>query len=91
MLLVGVGTAVAQQLSGTDALFYNYVKAADAVGFSRLWKVYATLVGFGTCKLITAFASMYLLDTVGPVWKSNFGRPTPSTRCCTYNCVCSMA
>ena len=65
MLLVGVGTAVAQQLSGTDALFYNYVKAADAVGFSRLWKVYATLVGFGTCKLITAFASMYLLDTVG--------------------------
>ena len=30
MLLVGVGTAVAQQLSGTDALFYNYVKAADA-------------------------------------------------------------
>ena len=65
MLLVGVGTAVAQQLSGTDALFYNYVKAADAVGFSRLWKVYATLVGFGTCKLLTAFASMYLLDTVG--------------------------
>ncbi len=91
MLLVGVGTAVAQQLSGTDALFYNYVKAADAVGFSRLWKVYATLVGFGTCKLITAFASMYLLDTVGTCVEIKFGRPTPSTRCCTYNCVWSMA
>ena len=24
------------------------------------------------------------------VWKSNFGRPTPSTRCCPYNYVCSM-
>ena len=42
---------------GTDALFYERVKAADAIG-SRLWKgVYATLVGFGTCKLLTAFAS----------------------------------
>ena len=75
MLLVGVGTAVAQQLSGTDALFYNYVKAADAVGFSRLWKVYATLVGFGTCKLITAFASMYLLDTVGTCVEIKFWAP----------------
>ena len=65
MLLVGIGAAVAQQLSGIDAVFYNYVQAADAVGFGRLWKVYATLVGFGTCKLLTAFASMYLLDTVG--------------------------
>ena len=73
--LVGVGTAVAQQLSGTDALFYNYVKAADAVGFSRLWKVYATLVGFGTCKLITAFASMYLLDTVGTCVEIKLGAP----------------
>ena len=26
-----------------------------------------------------------------PVWKSNFGRPTPSTRCCLRSCVCSMA
>ena len=26
-----------------------------------------------------------------PVWKSNFGRPTPSTRCFPRNCVCSMA
>ena len=66
---------VAQQLSGTDALFYNYVKAADAVGFSRLWKVYATLVGFGTCKLITAFASMYLLDTVGTCVEIKFWAP----------------
>jgi GTPase SAR1 family protein len=26
-----------------------------------------------------------------PVWKSNFGRPTPSTRCCLRSCICSMA
>ena len=25
------------------------------------------------------------------VWNSNFGRPTPSTRCCLRSCVCSMA
>ena len=25
------------------------------------------------------------------VWKSNFGRPTPSTRCYLRSCVCSMA
>jgi hypothetical protein len=25
------------------------------------------------------------------VWKSSFGRPTPSTRCCLRSCVCSMA
>ena len=27
----------------------------------------------------------------GPVWKSNFGRPTPSTRGCPNNCGRSMA
>ena len=26
-----------------------------------------------------------------PVWKSNFGRLTPSTRCCLRSCICSMA
>ena len=31
-------------------------------------------------------------DDVGrPVWNSNFGRPTPSMRCCLRSCVCSMA
>ena len=27
----------------------------------------------------------------GAVWKSNFGRPTPSTRRRPHNCICSMA
>ena len=36
---------------------------------------------------ITAFAERW----PGPVWKSNFGRPTPSTRCCPRHCVCAMA
>ena len=26
-----------------------------------------------------------------PVWKLNFGRPTPSTRCFLRSCLCSMA
>ena len=26
-----------------------------------------------------------------PVWKSNFGCPSPSTRCFLRNCVCAMA
>ena len=30
-------------------------------------------------------------DEYDAVWKSNFGRPTPSTRCCLSSCVCSMA
>ena len=38
-----------------------------------------------------AWTDVYLTEQFGPVWKSNFGRPTPSTRCCLWNCVCSMA
>jgi len=34
------------------------------------------------CSLESVFTGMV------PVWKSTFGRPTPSPRCC---CVCSMA
>ena len=37
----------------------------------------------------------HLVDDVevalAPVWKSNFGRPTPSTRRRPRNCICSMA
>ena len=31
------------------------------------------------------------VDTFEAVWKSNFGRPTPSTRRYPRNCICSMA
>ena len=30
-------------------------------------------------------------DEYDAVWKSNVGRPTPSTRCCLRSCICSMA
>ena len=32
-----------------------------------------------------------VLRVPGPVWKSNFGRPTPSMRRRPRNCICSMA
>jgi putative MATE family efflux protein len=36
-------------------------------------------------------AARRVADRCMAVWKSNFGRPTPSTRCCFRSCVCSMA
>mmetsp|Transcript_33754 Transcript_33754/g.103575 ORF Transcript_33754/g.103575 Transcript_33754/m.103575 type:complete len:443 (+) Transcript_33754:494-1822(+) len=65
ILLVGIGTAVAQQMSGTDAIFYNYVASLRAIGVGKNWKIYATLVAFGVLKISVALISMRLLDTVG--------------------------
>ena len=44
-------------------------------------------------KLTPLFVSQPALSDYkfAPVWKSNFGRPTPSTRCCLRSCVCSTA
>ena len=36
---------------------------------------------------VLAYMGLSLL----PVWKSNFGCPTPSARCCLRSCVCSTA
>ena len=36
-------------------------------------------------------AARRVADRCKAVWKSNFGRPTPLTRCCFRSCVCSMA
>ena len=41
--------------------------------------------------LRVAVAAPPPLADAQPVWKSNFGRPTPSTRCFLRSCVCSMA
>merc|ERR1719487_1115176 len=38
-----------------------------------------------------SFFSRRALLAATCVWKSNFGRPTPSTRCCLRSCVCAMA
>ena len=35
--------------------------------------------------------SIKLAISLMPVWKSNFGRPTPSRQCCLSSCICSMA
>ncbi len=38
-----------------------------------------------------AWTDVYLTEQFGPVWKSNVGRPTPSTRRSCRDCVGSMA
>ena len=50
------------------------------------WKYVPLKLTNGNSLSLMADVAMHM-----PVWKSNFGRPTPSTRCCPYNCVCSMA
>ena len=65
LLLVGVGAAVAQQLSGIDAVFYNLIFAVEAVGVERTWVAYSILLGLGVTKLATALLSCHLLDSVG--------------------------
>ena len=41
--------------------------------------------------LRVAVAAPPPLADAQPVWKSNLGRPTPSTRCFLRSCVCTMA
>ena len=41
--------------------------------------------------LRVAVAAPPPLADAQPVWKSNFGRPTPSARCFLRSCVCTMA
>jgi len=55
----------ARRMSGTDAIFYNYVASLRAIGVGKNWKIYATLVAFGVLKISVALISMRLLDTVG--------------------------
>ncbi|KAH8059489.1 hypothetical protein JL720_13846 [Aureococcus anophagefferens] len=47
ILLVGVGAAVAQQLSGCDAIFYNFLFSLEAVGINSTWISYSILLGLG--------------------------------------------
>ena len=65
ILLVGVGAAVAQQLSGCDAIFYNFLFSLEAVGINSTWISYSILLGLGVVKLCTAILSCHLLDSVG--------------------------
>lgn len=65
ILIVGIGTAVCQQLSGIDAVFYNFLFALEATGVETTWKLYGMLLGLGVVKLGTALLSCHLLDSVG--------------------------
>ena len=45
-------------------------------------------------KLVKYFETKYApykVEMCEAVWKSNFRRPTPSTRCCFRSYVCAMA
>ena len=63
----------------------------------RSWTLKATAIALrGTLHSVTASAplvawGMFFFATIEsfPAWKSKFGRPTPSTRCCLRSCVCS--
>jgi hypothetical protein len=41
--------------------------------------------------LISTQVLTYMGLSLLPVWKSNFGCPTPSARCCLHSCICSTA
>merc|ERR1719487_2007865 len=60
------------------------------------FRSFSSLAFFSAAALTFAFSSRSFFSrrallAATCVWKSNFGRPTPSTRCCLRSCVCSMA
>ena len=65
MLLVGVGTAIAQQAVGIDAILYFMVFILDQSGItSRVTQMWI-LVGLGLVKLCVIFVAGLLLDKTG--------------------------
>ena len=65
ILIVGIGAAVAQQINGCDAVFFNFLFALEATGISTVWVAYGVLLGLGVVKLLTAVLCSHLLDSVG--------------------------
>lgn len=65
MLLVGIGTAIAQQAVGIDALQYYLVDVLDSSGLHSERMQSFILVCLGGVKLAVIFASGYLFDTRG--------------------------
>lgn len=64
MAMVGVGTAVAQMLSGVDPVVYQFIFALGDVGLGGS-AAYGLLVGLGVVKLATAVLAASILDKVG--------------------------
>ena len=65
MLLVGVGTAIAQQAVGIDAILYFMVFILDQSGITSRVAQMWILVGLGLVKLCVIFVAGLLLDKTG--------------------------
>ncbi|KAJ8606622.1 hypothetical protein CTAYLR_008376 [Chrysophaeum taylorii] len=65
MVLVGVGTAISQQIVAVDAVLYEFLFAADAIGITSTVAQYGLLAGLGFLKLCAALVSARFLDKVG--------------------------
>lgn len=65
MLLVGVGVAAAQQLSGIDAIFNVFLFTAEDAGIKRLSVQYSCLVIVGLIKLCCALYAAKVIDFQG--------------------------
>lgn len=65
VVLVGVGTAVSQQLSGIDPVLFEFVFIVNDIGITSGSSAYALLVVLGVMKLVAAIAAARLLDRVG--------------------------
>ena len=55
--------------------------------FQRIYALFGSHATYG----VFADVIPFLTWARSCVWKSNFGCPTPSTRCCPRHCVCAMA
>ena len=72
-----------------------FSKNADSSILEKVWPPLAPStheLPFKKVKVYQIMAGAVRDDAMLPaVWKSNFRRPTPSTRWCLRNCICSMA
>jgi MFS family permease len=65
MILVGVGTAIAQQAVGIDAIQYFLVYILDEIGISERNTQTGILIGLGIIKLAMVVVAGHLFDTKG--------------------------
>lgn len=65
MLLVGVGTAIAQQAVGIDAIQYFLVYILDASGIKARTEQMGVLIALGVIKLVVIVLAGHLFDRKG--------------------------
>jgi Na+/proline symporter len=79
-------------LSGLVMLLYTAAGGLVSVAYSDCAQALFGLLGVAVCALWAAHhGNKAPPDSFWPVWKSNFGRSTPSTRGRLRSCICSTA